>query len=157
MENAQIEKPLKKYRNESNYLNHPIIRTTPFPGKINDKLLYSKHSNTHVWNYYSNVRAPTPCGAQTGVGKCLLLLLQVFLNVYVLDYYSRFRISTELLLSLRMPNRGCQTCTSLRQSLQSSNGGCQTCNSLWQSLRSSNRGSQMCNNHWHFLRSSNRG
>jgi len=34
MENAQIEKPLKKYRNESNYLNHPIIRTTRFPRRL---------------------------------------------------------------------------------------------------------------------------
>ena len=51
-----------------------IIRTNqlfehpPIPGK---KINYV-HLNTHVWNYYSNIRTPTPCGARTGVAERLL-------------------------------------------------------------------------------------
>ena len=44
------------YRNDSNNSDHPIIRTPPFSTKI----IVSKHSKTHVWNYYSNIRTPTP-------------------------------------------------------------------------------------------------
>ena len=54
------------YRNDS---NSSIIRTHPL---FQEKLLYSKHSNTRDWNYYSNIQTPTPCGAQTGVAKHLL-------------------------------------------------------------------------------------
>ena len=59
-------------------------------------------------------------------------------------YYSCFRISTRLLLSLRSLNGGCQMCISLRRSLRSLNGGCQMCISLRRSLRSLNGGCQMC-------------
>ena len=76
---------------------------------------------------------------------------------HLLAYYSRFRISTRLPLSLQGSNMGCQTFTSLQQSLLSSNGGCQTCNSLRQSLWSSNRGCKMCTSVRQSLQSLNRG
>ena len=91
----------------------------------------------------------------SGVTKCLPAYYRRF-RMSILDYYSRFRISTRLLLSLRSSNRGCQMCISLRRSLRSLNGGCQMCISLRQSLRSSNGDCQMCTSLRQSLRSSNR-
>ena len=70
-------------------------------------------------------------------------------------YYSCFRISTRLLLSLRSLNGDCQMCISLRRSLRSLNGDCQTCTSLRQSLRSLNGDCQMCTSLRQSLRSLN--
>ena len=69
-----------------------LFKHPPFPEKMNN--LYSKHLNTHVWNYYSNIRTPTPCGAWTGVAK-------------------------RLQESLQNSNGVCRTSTSLQQCLQS--------------------------------------
>ena len=102
-----------------------IIRTIqlfehpPFPGKI----VYAKHSSIHIWNYSNiwTISAELQRGLlnvfyhTTGIFECLI------------DSYSRFQISTKLLLSLQSSNRGYKTCTSLWQSLQSSNKGCQMC------------------------------
>ena len=50
-----------------------IIRTIqlsehpPFPGKM----INYCHLNTHVWNYYSNIRTLTPCRARMGVAERL--------------------------------------------------------------------------------------
>ena len=48
-----VKRPLSVF---SNYSNTLIFRKK-------DQLLYSKHSNIHVWKYYSNIQTPTPCGA----------------------------------------------------------------------------------------------
>ena len=68
--------------------------------------LYSKHSNTHVWNYYSNIQIPTLCGPRTGVTECLLAFdslcgAKAKVTKHLLAYYKHFRTSTRLLLSLR--------------------------------------------------------
>ena len=88
--------------------------------------------------HHFNIRTPTPCELQQGLPNVYQPLtvsveLQCGLpNVFqhtkdiferLLDYYSRFQMSTRLLLSLWNSNGGCQTCTSLQQSLQSLNGG----------------------------------
>ena len=122
------------YRNDSNNSNPPIIRTPPFPGKM---IVYSNHSNTHVWNYYSNSRTPTPCGARTGIAKCLLAS----------DSYSEgYRTSSSILQHFRKSTRLLQSFPKLLATVTVEfKRGLQTCTSLWQSLRSSNGGCQMCN------------
>ena len=63
-----------------------------------EKIIYcipSIRTVIHVWNYYSNIRIPTPCGVRTGVTERLLAfdslcsywtsssILQVFSNIYL--------------------------------------------------------------------------
>ena len=69
---------------------------------MNTYTLYSKHSKTHVWNCYSNIWAPTPCGAWTGVAERLLAYYSLCgaiakFTKRLLAYYRHFRTSTGLL------------------------------------------------------------
>ena len=97
-----------------------LFEHPPFP----EKVMYSKHLSTHVWNY-SNIWTPTPCGARSAVAECLQDLdslcgatarvTECLLAYYrhlecLIDSYSRFQISTKLILSLWSSNRGYQTC-----------------------------------------------
>ena len=108
-----------------------IVRTIQlFQHPLFQGLLYSKHSNTHVWNYYSNIRTPTPCRAWSGVAErlqdldslcgtpmefaeCLLAFdslcgARARVTKRLLAYYRHFWTFTRLLISLRSSNRGCQ-------------------------------------------------
>ena len=76
-----------------------LFKHPPFSG-LKDWLLYSKHSNTHVWNY--NIPTPTPCGTWTGVTKHLLAFDSLSgatarVTKRLLAYYRQYRMSTRLL------------------------------------------------------------
>ena len=116
------------YHSDSNYSNHPIIRTPPSPGKI---IIAFKHPRLKPISKHLHL-AELEQGSLTVTAE----LEQGLPNIY----YRCFQTSTRVLLSLQSSNRGWQTCTRLRQSLQSLNKGCQTCTSLRRSLRSSNGG-----------------
>ena len=109
--------------NISDTVMHLIIRTIqlfehpPFPGKM----MYSNHSSTHIWNYYSNIWTRTPCKAWSGVTERLqdldslcgtptefAELLLAFdslcgtttkVTEYLLAYYRHYWTSTRLLQS----------------------------------------------------------
>ena len=89
------------YHDNSNNSDQPIIWTPPYSRK---KRLTIVHLNTHVWNYYSNIRTPTPCGARTGVAEHLLAFNSLCgatarITKRLPAYYRCFQTSTRLLQS----------------------------------------------------------